>query len=892
MNGQDLSNFSMFDLFRMEVETQTAILSDGLLALETNANVVENLAALMRAAHSVKGAARIVQVNAAVEIAYVMEDCFVAAQQGKVTLGSPEIDALLRGVDQLLAITQIPPIDLEQGLFPADTPAVMTAIAQILHPSLTNPTNLTNPTSSNTSIDHPLTPLKLPNPEVFPEVFPEIIPEPLLEITPEVLPKITLEITPNYAPEANSTNSEVTPDFASSSRSSDSSPDNPPINPSINSPINPPINSPIAIPPINPQSDLLKKNQDSAIAPNSSLDRMIRVRADNLNRLMGLAGETLVETNWLRPFADSLLQLKKQQTELASLLDKLQTSLGGKNLEPNQLAQIKAARDQAGACQEFLLDRLSEVELYARRSGNLADRLYREVVTSHMAPLGDGVQGFPRMMRDIARQLGKQVRFEILGKATEVDRDILERLEAPLTHLLRNAIDHGLETPAERIAVGKSPEGTIRIEAGHRAGMLSLTISDDGRGVDLEELRQKVISRQLATPQMAVQLSEAEILEFLFLPGFSTAKTVTEISGRGVGLDIAQSMVQQVGGTLRAVSYPGLGMSFHLQLPLTLSVMRTLLVEIAGEPYAFPLTRIDRVVQLTRAEIHVMENRQYFTDRSATSAGAATNASKNSSKNSAMNLTKNLTKNSVSHLAIKTERHIGLISAAQVLTLPSVINDTDLISVIVVSETGAYGNAYGLVVDRFLGERELVVRPLDPRLGKVRDISAAALMDDGTPVLIVDVEDLVRSITTLLTSGQLDQVSDRQVQTLTQTTRKILVVDDSITVREMERKILENKGYKVEVAVNGIDGWNAVRTGVYDLIVTDIDMPRMNGIELVNQIKGNPNLKSLPVIIVSYKDREEDRLRGMEAGANYYLTKSSFHDNTLLHAVIDLIGEP
>ncbi len=830
MNGQDLSNFSMFDLFRMEVETQTTILSDGLLALETNVKVVENLAALMRAAHSVKGAARIVQVDAAVEIAYVMEDCFVAAQQGKVTLGSPEIDTLLRGVDQLLAITQIPPIDLEQGLVPPETPAVVAAIAQILHPSSPN-----NSIIASTSIDHPLTPLKLPSPEMIPEVFPEIIPE----IIPEIPPNITLEITPNYIPEANSPNAEVTP--------------------------------------INPQSDLLKNNQDASIAPTSSLDRMIRVRADNLNRLMGLAGETLVETNWLRPFADSLLQLKKQQTELASLLDKLQTSfqqnlavslsnssattLEGKKLEQEQLAQIKAARDQAGVCQEFLLDRLSEVELYARRSGSLADRLYREVVASHMAPLGDGVQGFPRMMRDLARQLGKQVRFEILGKATEVDRDILERLEAPLTHLLRNAIDHGIETPAERIAVGKPPEGTIRIEAGHRAGMLSLTISDDGRGVDLEELRQKVITRQLATPQMAAQLSEAEILEFLFLPGFSTAKTVTEISGRGVGLDVAQSMVQQVGGTLRAVSYAGQGMSFHLQLPLTLSVMRTLLVEIAGEPYAFPLTRIDRVVELTRPEIHVMENRQYFTDRSATSV--ATN-----------------------------ERHIGLISAAQVLELPSVINDTDLISVVVVSEAGAYGHAYGLVVDRFLGERELVVRPLDPRLGKVRDLSAAALMEDGSPVLIVDVEDLVRSITTLLTSGQLDQVSDQKVKTPTQTTRKILVVDDSITVREMERKILENKGYKVEVAVNGIDGWNAVRTGVYHLIVTDIDMPRMNGIELVNQIKSNPNLKSLPVIIVSYKDREEDRLRGMEAGANYYLTKSSFHDNTLLQAVIDLIGEP
>jgi two-component system sensor histidine kinase and response regulator WspE len=216
----------------------------------------------------------------------------------------------------------------------------------------------------------------------------------------------------------------------------------------------------------------------------------------------------------------------------------------------------------------------------------------------------------------------------------------------------------------------------------------------------------------------------------------------------------------------------------------------------------------------------------------------------------------------------------------------------------VISETGSNGaitaqqtNRYGLVVDQFLGERNLVVRPLDHRLGKVPNISAAALMEDGSPVLIVDTEDLVRSIDKLLASGQLSQVNQSTNGHATKTHKRILVVDDSITVREMERKLLQNKGYDVEVAVNGMDGWNAVRSGHYDLVITDIDMPRMNGIELVNQIKTNTNLKSLPVIIVSYKDREEDRIHGLEAGANYYLTKSSFHDDSLVEAVIDLIGE-
>jgi two-component system, chemotaxis family, sensor histidine kinase and response regulator WspE len=284
-------------------------------------------------------------------------------------------------------------------------------------------------------------------------------------------------------------------------------------------------------------------------------------------------------------------------------------------------------------------------------------------------------------------------------------------------------------------------------------------------------------------------------------------------------------------------------------LPLTLSVIRTLLVEISGEPYAFPLTRIDRIVMVESADIAIAENRQYFT---------------------------------------LDNQNIGLVTAYQVLELAAPPEKLDLLPVIIVSDRSS---SYGLAVDKFLGERDLVVRPLDPRLGKVADISAAAFMEDGTPVLIIDVEDLVRSTDKLLAESQLQKVSKTE-QTAESTTRKrVLVVDDSITVREVERKLLENQGYEVEIAVNGMDGWNALRTGQFDLVISDVDMPRMTGIELVSQIKNHSALKSIPVIIVSYKDREQDRIRGLEVGADYYLTKSSFHDDTLLNAVVDLIGE-
>jgi two-component system sensor histidine kinase and response regulator WspE len=765
---EDLSSSSMLELFRTEVETQTAILNDKLLALESNPNATKELESLMRAAHSIKGAARVVQLDAAVKAAHVMEDVFVAAQSGTIALAAEQIDVLLQGVDLLRSIAQVSPSEMSNWLTERDAEIeiLVAAISTILVPGST--IGKEQPSRSVETHPSPSEQLAIKTPVVAKNPLP----------APEDLP-VPVQATPQ-----------------------------------------------------------------------ENHSRVVRVSAENLNRLMGLAGESLVAANGLQPFADSLLQLRKKQVDLSNLLEKLQEAIGVDRL--NQHSEIiRSARQKANECRQVLNDRLSELELFAGRSANLSDRLYREVIASHMRPFADGVQGFPRMVRDLSRKLGKQVKFEILGKTTPVDRDILEKLEAPLTHILRNAIDHGIEFPQERLAKGKPAEGTVQLEAVHRAGMLSITVSDDGRGVDLDRLRQKIVTKQTIAAEMAAQLTESELMEFLFLPGFSTASSVTEISGRGVGLDVVHSMVQEVGGVLRAVSKPGFGMSFHLQLPLTLSVIRTLLVEIAGEPYAVPLTRIERLAMISKADIAVVENRQYFT---------------------------------------LDDQNIGLVAAYQVLELDASPLNFEALPTIVISDRVS---RYGLVVDRFVGERDFVVRPLDPRLGKVPDISAAALMEDGSPVLILDVDDMVRSIDNLLTGGKLsvgvglsptpkDSLKKRQ---------RILVVDDSITVREMERKLLENKGYEVEVAVDGIDGWNAVRTGHYDLVISDIDMPRMNGFELVSQIRNNPTLKSLPVIIVSYKDNEEHRLQGLEVGASYYLTKSSIHDNTLLQAVIELIGD-
>jgi two-component system sensor histidine kinase and response regulator WspE len=492
---------------------------------------------------------------------------------------------------------------------------------------------------------------------------------------------------------------------------------------------------------------------------------------------------------------------------------------------------------------------MGEFDAYARRAEDLTGRLYREAIACRMRPFADGLQGFPRMVRDLARKLGKQVELTVSGDTVGVDRDILEKLEAPLNHMLRNAIDHGLETPAERRAAGKPERGTLRLEARHWAGMLSITVVDDGRGIDPARVRERIVRRGLVDADVALGLSDAEVLDHVFVPGFSTADEVTEISGRGVGLDVVRSVVQEVGGSVRVASDLGAGTSIHLQLPITLSVIRAVVVEIAGEPYAFPMMRIDRIVSVPHADLRTLENHQFF---------------------------------------LLEDKSVGLVSGRQVLevdggTAPPV----DAVPVVVLSDRT---RLCGVAVDRFLGEHDLVIRPLDPRLGKVADVSAASVMTDGTPLLILDVEDLLRSTMLLLQGGRLGKVGAAEAGARRR--KKVLIVDDSITVREVQRQILANRGYQVDTAVDGLDGWHLLRNGEFDLVISDVDMPRMNGIDLVRSIKQDPRLRDVPVMIVSYKDREEDRRRGLEAGANHYLTKSEFHDEALLHAVLDLIGEP
>jgi two-component system sensor histidine kinase and response regulator WspE len=742
-----LGDMSMFDLFRLEAASQSTILSDELLGLEDGSSSVKRLEALMRAAHSLKGAARMVSVDPIVKISHVMEDIFVAAQKDEILLSGNDIDILLSAVDMIKVISDSPENSI--GSWNTDNPEVFDGMLKSLSILLTGKVN------SN------------------------------VELAEKAILKDALS------------------------------------------------------------ADAFLNAMSEGVA--SGDERTLRVNAERMSKILGIASELLVESRGIGRFKKELHNIKRRQDGLVSLLEGMRELMVRNDVvdDDNQ----KKAIIQLDECRRSINRHINMLDEYDRKNINLSNKLYHEVAGSRMCPFKDGVVGLKRMVRDLARSLRKEVVLKINGEDCAVDRDVLEKIKSPLNHLLRNAIDHGVEDVERREVVGKPRVAEINLTADHYSGMLRVSVSDDGSGIDVDSLKAKLVSKKLVISKMVDELTNDELLEFLFLPDFSTRENVSEISGRGVGLDVVRDMVKELGGVVTINNHPGDGVEFIMLLPLTLSVISALLVDIAGEPYAFPLSKVDRIIKVSTREILEMEGRQYV------SLG---------------------------------NKNIGLISGAQVLGFESLDIDEDQLTVVIVSDRL---DQYGVVVDRYIDQKQLSVHAIDARLGKVPNVSSSALMENGDPLFILDVDDMVRSINHIVTGGRLGDVYQVAEEKLNVSRKRVLVVDDSLTVREVEKGLLEAKGYLVDVAVDGMDGWNAVRRSSYDLIITDVDMPRMDGIELVSMIKHDLHLKSLPVMIVSYKDRIEDRRRGLEAGADYYLTKGSFQDDTLIEAVEDLIGE-
>jgi two-component system sensor histidine kinase and response regulator WspE len=744
-----LEDFSLFDLFRMEAEEQVRVLQNGLIELESGAATAATLEALMRAAHSIKGAARIVGLDAIVNLTHVVEDRFVAAQHGQA-LTPAEVDRMLTATDWLARLHGVPESETA-GWFEANAPAI----------------------------------------EAFTAAFAEEIAQPAAQAA---APQ-SAETAATQAQAAATQAAAAPVETAAASAA-----------------------------PAEAEEDIFAQHGP---AEQSGQQRHIRMAADRFDKIMSMASETLVASRTIAGYAGEFEARQRAITRAIQTLDDPQSTATARTLAVHEIDRQNSV----------LSVHLAEFDQISRAHERTAEDLYRSVLAGRLRPFSEGIRAASRLVRDTARELGKQVRLEVLGENTRVDRDILERLEAPISHLITNAIDHGIETPAERMARGKAGEARLRIHARHENGRLVITVQDDGQGIDSNELRERVVSRGLVTQETAAGLSDAELLEFLFLPGFSTRDSVNAVSGRGVGLNVVQSMVQEAGGSVVVRSEPEAGTTFRLTLPVTRSVVRVIRIQVEGELYAVPLVRIDRVAHLE--------------PRANPDPSAPPTVEFNGAD-------------------------VPVVPLGPLLGLSSRPLPSGAIAVLLCG-----GLAFA--VDRLVDEVELPVRRLDPRLGKIPGVSAASLDENGLPMLILDVEDLIQTALGRPASTGTDAG-------VASGAPHILVVDDSHTVREMERRLLVRSGYQVTTAQNGQEAWNLLRLNDYDLLISDIDMPQMNGIELVTKVRENPRLARLPVIILSYKGREEDRRRGLDAGADFYLTKGDFQNENFRQAVVDLIG--
>jgi two-component system chemotaxis sensor kinase CheA len=494
----------------------------------------------------------------------------------------------------------------------------------------------------------------------------------------------------------------------------------------------------------------------------------------------------------------------------------------------------------------------------AARLGSLeqnlsGDTLRLELVTSdlqdgvrrvRMLPFSTILSGFQRMVRDLARELDKDVILQVEGAKIELDKKVLEEIRDPIMHLLRNAIDHGIELPDERESLGKPRQGTVRLTVSHQGKLIAITVEDDGRGIDVGAIRQAAVRAGAINLDELAELPDATVARLMLLPGVTTSGRVTDVSGRGVGLDVVRQKVEDLQGQVEIDSLPEEGSRFRLTVPVSLATARGLLVGLGDEIYAIPLSAIDRIVMVNTADVRSIEGQ---------------------------------------HTLSVDGQPVALVRLTDVLERPSLTSDMAEVGQAVLVRSGEVLIAF--LVDELLDVQEMVVKGLGKQLSRVRNVAGATLLGTGQVVIILNTVDLVRSAQGAASPGLTLAVPEREI--ISKST--ILIVDDSITTRTLEKNILEAAGYEVVTAVDGLEAMSYLQRNGCDLIVSDIQMPRMDGFEFTEAVKSSSDLGALPLILVTSLESQADKERGLSAGADAYIVKSAFDQADLLATIEQLL---
>ncbi len=590
----------------------------------------------------------------------------------------------------------------------------------------------------------------------------------------------------------------------------------------------------------------------------------IRVETRHLDTLMTQAGELTV-TN-VR-FSHRLAELEEaialwedwSREAFNNRINVHQMQRGDREQALKQLQDLQDSVEQR-------LEKLGKIVTHLQKAtyedttrlDNLTQDLENDIRTLRLLPLSTIFNLMPRMVRDLSHQQQKQVNFAIEGGDTHADKRILEEIKDPLMHIIRNAIDHGLETPSEREAAGKPAVGTLYLRGYQTANGIAIEVEDDGRGLDLDKIRQKALQKGLYHSEELENMSTNQLQALIFEPGFSTSTTITEVSGRGVGLDVVRTNVEHLKGSIEVESQVGQGCTIRIHLGTTLATAHVLLVESQSIPFALPVEFVDTSLFVSSDDIFAIEGRETI---------------------------------------LLSEHPVSVVPLAKILELPEAPNGSeskfrqasgnenrqqkDLPCIVI--KVGE--EKLGLLVDKLLDEQDVILKPQSKLLRRIRNIAGATILGTGQVCMVLNPTDLLKSVRQTPTVQKVSQVvaeTESQVGS-------ILVVEDSIAIRTQEKRILESAGYEVTTAVDGWDGFNKLQTHPFDAIVSDIQMPNMDGLELTRQVRQNPKYQELPIILVTSMANEEDKKKGAQAGANAYITKSSFNQEVLLETLQRLV---
>jgi two-component system, chemotaxis family, sensor kinase CheA len=813
--------------FAVEAVEHIQAMNRVLLALEANPEGEERkslLEEIFREAHSLKGAAGAADFGQVQETAHKLESVFGAAKAGKLKLTPELCDVLYAGIDAVNAIVEASLDDKPHGLDLAALYVSLQAAEQG-----------------------------------------QVVPLPKqVASAPEPVPAPSAVLEP--APGAALMSSVVAADTVAASviAAAVIEPPPPPAPAPVAQPLvaAPPQPAPVAPAPASEEklkpapSNGSSPEHKKAASHDVAVRETIRVTTTKIDDLMAQSGELLVaglkinqHLHDIEAIMHSLEDWNREALKLRAL-----KSTSAKDGDAEALRPLLRLLDLNQDRLRALMGRFNDLGRgFSRDALHLArvtNDLSEGVMKVRMLPVSSLFDGFPRIVRDVARERGKEVELVMEGAETELDRKMLEELKDPLVHLLRNAVDHGIELPDERVQAGKPRLGTITLKAFQKGNSIAIEVADDGAGINRQKVKQAAVKAELLSAEEAGALNDDEALRLIFASGLSTRSIIDGISGRGVGMDVVRKNVEALQGQVDIDSTLGQGTTITLTLPLTLATTQELLVQVGDQTYGIPISAVERIFRISPKDIATVSGRRAI---------------------------------------VVDKEPISLVALAEVLERQDVeqqLGEDKKMPVVILS-SGRKRIAF--LVDGVVGQQESVVKSLGKQLARVRNVSGATILGSGRVIMTLNPVDLYKSAR-MAANRTAAAVPAQKPKAKARARRQVLVVDDSLSTRTLEKNILETAGYRVTLATNGAEALGLLKSnGGVDLIVSDILMPQMTGLELTAAVKKDSRLKKIPVVLVTSLDSRDDKERGIEVGADAYLVKSNFDQSNLLQTIAQLI---